>query len=106
MKIILPITIELKGSCKGITTTQVERTETNALYKRSDDVWECFKIRVTAVNVFVNGSWVNTYDLIERYPHDELFGLSAWSGRETTIRAIYNQLNADSDSSILPNVNE
>lgn len=101
MKISLPLQIELKGSCAGITATQVERTATKALYKRSDGYYECQKIVESRHNVFENGSWANTGNTIERVASDECFGISAWCGREKPIREIYDRLNTVSDPDVL-----
>lgn len=89
MNIILPLIIELKGSCRGITTTQVERTDRKALFSRTDNYWECFAIKVVKEKVFREGKWIPTGDTVERYPKDEDFGKWAWSGREKTIRESY-----------------
>lgn len=101
MKISLQLQIELKGSCAGITATQVERTATKALYKRSDGYWECFRIIERRYNYFKDGFWVQTTDTIERYPTDECFGASAWCGSEKTIREVYDRLNTVSDPDVL-----
>lgn len=89
MKKILPLVIELKGSCRGMTTTQVERTETKALYRRSDGYWECFFVKEEKEKVRMNGKWAETGDTIEKYPKDEDYGKWAWSGRENKIRERY-----------------
>jgi hypothetical protein len=105
MKILLPLEIELRGSCSGIIGNQVERTDTKALYRRSDGYWECFRIIVIRHNIYDNGAWIYTGNTIERYPSEESFGVSAWCGREKTIREQYERLNAVSDidvSTILP----
>ena len=93
MNIKLPHFIELKGSCRGITTTQVERTDRKALYHRSDNYWECLYIKEAKEKVFKDGKWIPTGNTVERYPKDEDFGKWAWSGREKTIRAIYQDMN-------------
>ena len=93
MNIILPLVIELKGSCRGITTTQVERTDRKALYNRSDGYWECFYVKEAKEKVFKDGKWTPTGDTVERYPKDEDFGSWAWCGKEKRIREIYEQMN-------------
>jgi len=95
MKKILPIVIELKGSCKGISTTQVERTDRKALYSRSDGYWECFYVKEAKEKVFKEGKWIPTGDAVERYPKDEDFGRWAWCGREKSIRSIYQGMNGN-----------
>jgi len=89
MKKLLPLIIELKGTCSGINSSQVERTECKALYKRSDGFFECFLISATRLDIFKDGHWTKTDDTIERYPRDEKFGVTAWCGREKSIRAKY-----------------
>lgn len=104
MKIELLLVIELKGSCAGITATQIDRTETKALYQRSDGYFECFYISETRYNVFKDGNWTRTSDTIERYPRDDKFGISAWCGKEKSIRTIYQAMkenrSAISDSTV------
>jgi hypothetical protein len=89
MKKILQLEIKLTGSCRGMTTTQVERTETKALYKRSDNYWECFHIKEVKEKVRKDGKWVETGDTIEKYPKDEDVGAWAWCDREKKIRERY-----------------
>ena len=100
MQILLPLAIVFKGSCHGIIAIQVERTDTEALFKRSDGYFECFYINETSHNIFQDGTWMKTGDTVERYPSDERFGASAWCGREKTIRELYERLNAVSDQNI------
>lgn len=104
MKKILPRTVELKGSCRGITTTQVERTDRKALYRRSDGYWECFLLKEKKEKIFKDGKWILTCNTVERYPKNGDFGKWAWCGREKTIQAKYELLdeyrNAISDVSV------
>jgi hypothetical protein len=52
----------------------VERTETKAIYERSDSYYEVFKIKIAeAEEVFGE-----KYPRREVYPGNEDFGLSAW----------------------------
>ncbi|MCL6102211.1 MAG: hypothetical protein M1292_06925 [Bacteroidetes bacterium] len=44
---------------------------------------------------------MKTDDTVERYPNDEKFGVSGWSGREETIRERYERMNAVSDIDVL-----
>ena len=92
MKKILPLDIELKGSCTGVTAKQILRTEEKALFRRSDDCWECFLIKVTKEKSYKDGEWVPTGNTKEVYPNDNAFGVSAWCGKEEKIRKIYEGL--------------
>lgn len=89
MKEILSVTVELKGSCSGITATQIDRTEFKAICKRSDGYFECFYIKEVNENIFDKGKWVPTGNIKEMYPKDEKFGVTAWCGSEKSIRTIY-----------------
>ncbi|MCK9412103.1 MAG: hypothetical protein M0Q53_07360 [Prolixibacteraceae bacterium] len=89
MKKILPLIIELKGSCRGIVTTLVERTERKALYHRSDGYYECFVIKVVKEKAYKDGKWIPTGDTVEKYPKDNDFGAWAWCDREKKIRERY-----------------
>lgn len=104
MKIILPKTIDFRGSCKGVTATQISRTETKALYRRSDGYFECFRVIESDHSIFQDGKWTQTGDTIERYPNDEQCSVSAWSGREKTIRGIYEGMKAISDGDVIENL--
>lgn len=95
MKKILPLVVELKGSCKGITTTQAERTDRKAIYRRSDGYWECFYVKESKEKIFRDGKRIETGDTVERYPKDEEFGKWAWCGKERSIRAIYMDMNEE-----------
>lgn len=98
MKRLLQVKIELKGSCKGLTATQIERTECKAFYKRSDGFFECFLISATRLDIFKDGHWTKTDDTIERYPRDEKFGVTAWCGSEKSIRAKYYDMVSGKDA--------
>jgi hypothetical protein len=66
---------ELNGvSIPGMTATLVERTDKKAMYKRWDDVYEVFRIKI------VNEKTVfgKTYPRHEVYPGNEDFGSTAW----------------------------
>lgn len=82
---------ELRGSCVGITSTQVERTTYKALYLRSDGYYEAFRIRTDDMKVYKDGEWVKTGERYERYPTDESFGDWAWCGKRN-IREIYDNI--------------
>lgn len=89
MKKLLPLEIQLKGSCRGMVARQIERTETKALYHRSDNYFECFHIKIVKEKIYKDGNWFPTGDTMEKYPGGEHFGKWAWCGREKRIREIY-----------------
>lgn len=73
--------VRIKGTgIEGLTATCLERTSSKALYKRSDEEYECyevFKIKVQEATL-LNGY---EYPRKEKYPSNEGFGKSAWCYR-------------------------
>lgn len=92
MKKVLNEVVVLKGSCKGTTSTLVERTVSKALYFRSDGYWEAFRIKVVPEMVCVEKIWARTGNTVELYPNNNAFGVSAWCGKEESILRIYEGL--------------
>lgn len=58
----------------GLTATLVERTDKKAMYKRWDNVWEVFRIKVQKEKEIFG----KAYPAHEIYPGNEDFGSIAW----------------------------
>jgi hypothetical protein len=66
---------ELNGvGIPGMTATLVERTDKKAMYKRWDDVYEVFRIKISKEKILFG----KTYPRREVYPGNEDFGSTAW----------------------------
>jgi len=71
----LPLTIEVSGTgISNLTSSLVERTPRKALYKRSDDVYEVFLIKINEEGEVFG----KHYEKREVYPCNEDFGKTAW----------------------------
>ena len=73
----LPDKIKISGIGINITATLVERTTSKAIYLRSDNIYEIFKIKITPKNEVFG----KTYPERESYPSNEDFGKIAWTFR-------------------------
>ena len=66
---------ELNGvGIPGMTAKLVERTDKKAIYRRWDDVYEVFRIKVCPEKTLFG----KTYPRREVYPSSEDFGATAW----------------------------
>lgn len=73
------IMAELNGvGIPGMTATLVERTDKKAIYKRWDDVWEVFRIKIVKEKTMFG----KTYPRREVYPSNEDFGATAWGYKD------------------------
>jgi hypothetical protein len=72
----LPVVVtDLNGvGIPGMTATLIKRTEKKAMYRRWDDVWEVFRIKVVKEKTIFG----KTYPKREVYPGNEDFGSTAW----------------------------
>ena len=70
----LPEEIKLRGVDENITARLIKRTDKKAIYKRSDNVWEVFKIK-TQKGGFAFGVEFKEGEI---YPNNEDFGKIAW----------------------------
>ena len=77
--------VEISGAgIPQLTATLVKRTDKKAIYKRWDDVWEVFRIKVASPTEIYG----RTYPEREVYPGNEDFGATAWcfSSEESAMR--------------------
>ena len=66
---------ELHGvGIPGLTAKCIERTDKKAIYKRSDNVWEVFRVKISPPTKIFN----REYPEREVYPGNEDFGSTAW----------------------------
>ena len=71
--------VEPKGTgIPGLTAKLVERTKNKAIYLRSDDVYEVFKIKIAPAGMSQREQF---YPEREIYPNNEDFGKTAWTYR-------------------------
>lgn len=69
------VVTELNGvGIPQMSATLIERTDKKAMYKRWDDIWEVFRIKVSKEKSMFG----KTYPLREVYPGNEDFGSTAW----------------------------
>ena len=66
--------IQIKGLGQPCTSTEIKRVKNICMYKRDDDVYEVFKVKVAKATVLKG---IN-YEDRETYPNNEDFGVSAW----------------------------
>ena len=83
------VVTDLPVGIPGMTATLVERNDKKAIYKRWDDVWEVFRIKISKEKTMFG----KTYPAREVYPGNEDFGLTAWCfSDEELARKRYNVL--------------
>ena len=86
----LPKVVNIKGiGIPDITAECIERTNKKALYERSDEIWEVFKVQISpAAEIFGR-----QYPRREVYPGNEDFGKTAWCfNDENFARRKYNKI--------------
>ena len=79
-------TLPLKLSKNGFNYSQVLRGDRSCIYAQEvmPDLtcYEVFKIKVRPQRkIIINGEVLRTVEEMEKFPHDEAFGLWAWSYR-------------------------
>ena len=57
-----------------LTATLVKRTDNKAMYRRWDNVWEVFRIKIQEESLIMD----RLYPKREVYPGNEMFGVTAW----------------------------
>jgi hypothetical protein len=68
--------VEITGTgIPNLTATLIERTRQKAIYLRSDDIYEVFKIKIHPPAELYGRS----YPEREAYPSNEDFGKTAWT---------------------------
>ncbi len=72
----------------GLSAELIERTETEAIYYRWDNVWEVFRIKIAPPSEYYG----NSYPKREVYPGNEAFGSIAWCLRSKDLA--YKKYNA------------
>ena len=65
----------------GVTAKLIERTDKKAIYFRTDNVWEVFKIKISEPSEVFG----KKYPKREVYPGNEDFGVWAWCYRDETL---------------------
>jgi len=81
----IPLNFEGKGSVKGFTFTQVEKSENMYLYKVESDGcthYELFEIRKSPVCVDFENRVYSDTEFKEVYPKDNDFGVWAWTFKD------------------------
>ena len=72
----LPEVVSIRGAgIDGLTATLIERTENKAIYRRSDLVYEIFRVKKAGAGDMFG----KTYDNRELYPGNSDFGNIAWA---------------------------
>jgi len=82
--------IKVRGTgIPELTAELMERTEKKAIYHRSDDIWEVFRIKIRKAEE----EFGKQYPEREVYPGNEDFGQTAWcfNNRENALKR-YNSL--------------
>jgi hypothetical protein len=75
----LPEVVTIEGTgIPNLTAKLIERTDKKALYLRSDNIYEVFRIKIQKATEMFG----RTYPRKEVYPGNECFGLWAWTYRE------------------------
>lgn len=88
-------TVEVRGvGMSNLKAQQLKRDKNVAMYKRSDEKYECYEvfiIKVQRANTFPDGT---SYPDREVYPNNEDFGENAWCFVNNKEKALvkYNEL--------------
>lgn len=86
----LPEVVAISVGIPDMTAMLVARTDTKAIYKRWDDVWEVFHIVIRKESE----AFGKTYPKREVYPGNEDFGKTAWCYKDEALAwKRYNNLN-------------